>query len=266
MTTADSSEPGVSAPGNQAEQPWIRLRRMPCDEPCAEYEVTVYSDGRVRWVGHRFVGTIGEAWKTVDGQAVADLIARLTKLNWENKPTELHEHDCGTDYSSSRLTLHRPEGALTWLNYHGCEDKEHLEMRVFDREVDELTKTQAWIESGVKCSREGIGSISYANGSSHPTEGDSPPDEWRRQFFEKAVDKLKSKRSLRLQLRSFDGPGTAGIGKVRVEAFRDKLIEEGVPASQIFTLVIELPERGVSGELDNSVATVLDSTKCTRVN
>ena len=128
----------------------LSMTRGPCFGACPMYTVTVWGDGRVRFVGDRFVQQTGEHEATVDPAAVAALFAHADSIGFFDLPqniTPANEAACGsswTDMPSAEITIIWADRDQTLHHYHGC-PKAPESLTAFEARIDEVAGTARWI-------------------------------------------------------------------------------------------------------------------------
>ena len=114
------------------------------------YEVTVWGDGRVRFVGNQFVEKTGEHSKTIDVRRAAELFARADSIGFFEMPqqvTPANESACGqyhTDAPSAEIEMFWRDRDQTVSHYHGC-SKAPAGLRAFQDRIDAVLGTAEWI-------------------------------------------------------------------------------------------------------------------------
>ena len=143
-STAES-ERSAPSPSDQ-----IELTRGPCFGACPMYTVTVWGDGRVRFVGNQFVEKTGEHSKTLDAARVAGLFALADSIRFFEMPAQVtpaNEPACGqyhTDAPSADITMIRGSRDHTVSHYHGCNEAP-AGLRAFQDRIDAVLGTAEWI-------------------------------------------------------------------------------------------------------------------------
>ncbi len=128
----------------------IALTRGPCFGACPMYTVTVHGDGRVQFVGNRFVEKTGEHTKTIDVARVAELFAYADSIGFFDMPqqvTPANEAACGryhTDAPSADITMIWGSRDQTVSHYHGC-NKAPAGLHAFQDRIDAVLGTAEWI-------------------------------------------------------------------------------------------------------------------------
>jgi len=114
------------------------------------YTVTAWGDGRVRFVGNRFVEATGEHTRTIDPARIAELFAHADSIGFFDMPqqvTPANEAACGqyhTDAPSADITMIRGSRDHTVSHYHGCNDAP-AGLRAFQDRIDRVLGTAEWI-------------------------------------------------------------------------------------------------------------------------
>src|SRR5688572_6950095 len=86
LAACSPAPPRAPAP---AASDQISMTRGPCFGACPMYTVTVWGDGRVQFVGERFVEETGDHSKTVDAAHVAALFAYADSIGFFDMPQQV---------------------------------------------------------------------------------------------------------------------------------------------------------------------------------
>ena len=150
LLAACSATPESGATPAPAASDQLSMTRGPCFGACPMYAVTVYGDGRVEFVGDRFVEKTGSHSAVADPVRVAELFAYAESIGFFDMPqniTPANEPACGmshTDDSSAEITLVWGDRDRTVSHYHGC-SKAPEALRSLERRIDEVAGTARWI-------------------------------------------------------------------------------------------------------------------------
>ncbi len=121
------------------------LERTVCYGTCPAYEVRVFTDGRVEWVGRQFVKVVGPATRKLTPARLADLKRAFKDSNYLNLGEGF---DCveRTDHPSAKTSF--SDGAMTKSinHYHGCLSKQGVkELAALENTFDRIVDTARWI-------------------------------------------------------------------------------------------------------------------------
>jgi hypothetical protein len=129
----------------------LTLERGPCFGPCPIYAVNVLSDGRVDWIGRRYVDAKGDHSWEIAVDAVEKLRQALLKARF-NDFEDRYENLGITDQSSATITVQFANGKTKRVyHYHGhwVESPEENEivgrLERLQKRIDSLLGTKAYI-------------------------------------------------------------------------------------------------------------------------
>ena len=128
----------------------IEMTRGPCFGTCPMYTVAVYGDGRIRFVGERWVDATGERTTTIDPAAAAALFAYADSIGFFRMPRDItpaNEAACGgawTDMPSADVSVTWEDRSHTVHHYHGCPKAPEALMRLEAR-IDQVAGVSPWI-------------------------------------------------------------------------------------------------------------------------
>lgn len=116
--TATSSQGTKSSPAS-TDKPSrditaMTMRRSGCFGRCPIYEVQLFSDGRVRYIGERFTENLGTFEKAVDAAKVQALLRQAQTLRVDTCAAEYPMMIA--DLPGLRYTFTRPQGVQTIAN------------------------------------------------------------------------------------------------------------------------------------------------------
>jgi hypothetical protein len=125
------------------------------------FEVTLFGDGRIEWIGLVNVDRVGPASAHVDPGEVAELFAMIEAVDFSRIPrTRADNPGCGSDSVHNAVVAQR--GDTTWSGYddrsrqRGNEDHESgascfapelVPLRAVEARIVEIVRTQPWILS-----------------------------------------------------------------------------------------------------------------------
>lgn len=126
----------------------IELRRTSCYGPCPIYTLSIDADGRITFVGEKFVRVVGRQTAHIDLSVVAKLLARAESMRF----FDLHNaykyienpdgtHTTITDQPTTYVSITANGRSKTVEDYVGAPTA----LREFEREIDEAAGTKRWI-------------------------------------------------------------------------------------------------------------------------
>lgn len=128
----------------------ITLERTACYGTCPIYQLTIFSDGRVEFVGERFVKKIGKATGRISRKQLEHLVLQFTNIYYFNLPAAIEP---GSKHCPQPVTDH-PSAitSLTWQgrshsinHYHGCRGSNTLELlRKLEDKIDAAVNVKQW--------------------------------------------------------------------------------------------------------------------------
>jgi len=144
------AKPAPPPPPPTAEPPapklTVHMKRTRCYGSCPAYEVTIASDGSVRFVGEEFV-TVDQA----TGHISRDQLRALSQLIDAAHFFELHDRyvDAGcksvwTDSPTTTIDITRDGRKKSIERYHGCEGAP-LELDELANSIDLIAGTAPWV-------------------------------------------------------------------------------------------------------------------------
>jgi hypothetical protein len=124
----------------------IILERTRCFGICPAYKVTIQADGKVEFVGEKFVNAIGLQQKTISSKKVALMVDAADNINFFDLKGN---YDCleGANYTTVTLTISRYGDTRKIVHYHGCQsaNKEELAaLTQLEDKIDELSEIAEW--------------------------------------------------------------------------------------------------------------------------
>ncbi len=127
-----------------APLPLASLSRGPCFGRCPEYQVEVFSDGRVRFEGRRHVATVGEAVGQLDAAQLSALEARFEAARF-------------TDFAGRYERADTTDLPVVVLAYQGRAVRHALgdssapaALTQLEDDVDTLLGTARWVTGAVE--------------------------------------------------------------------------------------------------------------------
>lgn len=128
----------------------ITLKRTVCFGSCPIYELTIYSDGRVEYVGKRFVRKVGKATGKISREQLQELVMEFTNIYYFNLPASIepgsrHCSQSATDHPSAITSLTWRGKSHSVNHYHGCRGSNTLELlRKLEDKIDEAVNVKQW--------------------------------------------------------------------------------------------------------------------------
>ncbi|TGE15206.1 DUF6438 domain-containing protein [Hymenobacter elongatus] len=102
-----SKQPGN---GKKATEPVMLFKRTPCFGPCPHYEATIYADGRVSYIGYRYVRLTGSHELKMPVATVTTILADARRLRFATYNERYSQGS--TDLPSTILSIRQPNGML----------------------------------------------------------------------------------------------------------------------------------------------------------
>ena len=128
----------------------ITLERTVCFGTCPVYVLTIYSDGRVEYVGKRFVKKIGSAAGRITRQQLEELVMEFTNIYYFNLPASIepgskHCPQGATDHPSAITSLTWQGKSHSINHYHGCRGSNILDLlRKLEDKIDAAVNVTQW--------------------------------------------------------------------------------------------------------------------------
>ena len=127
----------------------MSLERGPCRGRCPVYRVDVYGDGKVRFDGKQYVGTIGAQNGTAPAAAVQDLLRTIQNSEFSSVDTSfvMGSAACGQympDLPMSKLSAKLGTQMKTVHHDPGCRNAPRF-LRTLEAQVDSVARTARWI-------------------------------------------------------------------------------------------------------------------------
>jgi hypothetical protein len=133
--------PVEAAPNDQPVA--ITLTRSMCFGFCPAYTVTITGDGRVTYVGHRFVNVVGQQQATIPRTDVQRLLARFDAIGFERLSDEYRAQV--TDLPTYTITLTRNGRTKRVADYMGTAVGMPEGVRDLEDEIDRVAGTARWV-------------------------------------------------------------------------------------------------------------------------
>jgi hypothetical protein len=147
--SADSTSTPAPAAADANAGPVATLERTPCFGTCPVYEVSIFRDGTVRFLGKQHVKQQGAATATVSPAAVDSLVAELESAGYFDFADDyvMDAPACGmyaTD-SPTVITSLAAEGRTKRIRHdYGCSGAPP-ELRNLEQRIDEVAGSSRWI-------------------------------------------------------------------------------------------------------------------------
>lgn len=127
----------------------VSLERGPCRGRCPVYRVDVYGDGKVRFEGKQYVGSLGAQSGTATVAAVQALLRTIQSSEFRTVDTSfvMDSPACGQyqpDLPWSKLSAKIGAGMKTVHNDPGCRNAPRF-LRTLEAQVDSVARTAQWI-------------------------------------------------------------------------------------------------------------------------
>ncbi len=147
----DSTSTPAPASAEENAGPVATLERTPCFGTCPVYQVSIFRDGTVKFVGKQHVKQKGEATVSVSRGAVDSLLAELESAGFFDFADEyvMDSPACGpyaTD-SPTVITSLATGGRTKRIRHdYGCSGAP-AELRPLEQKIDDVAGTSRWIGS-----------------------------------------------------------------------------------------------------------------------
>ena len=128
----------------------ITLQRTICFGTCPVYALTIYSDGRVEYVGKRFVRKTGSATSRITRKQLEELVMEFTNIYYFNLPASIepgskHCPQGATDHPSAITSLTWQGKSHSINHYHGCRGSNTLDLlRKLEDKIDAAVNVTQW--------------------------------------------------------------------------------------------------------------------------
>ncbi|MEB3182688.1 MAG: DUF6174 domain-containing protein [Nostocaceae cyanobacterium] len=122
----------------------ITLERTACFGACPIYKLTIFGDGRVVYVGERFVKVTGQRTTRISRKAVRELISEFNNLNYFS----LADSYTGgpTDLPSAITSIKIGKKQKTVSHYLGSPDAPQ-KLTELENKIDAIVNSQQWVGS-----------------------------------------------------------------------------------------------------------------------
>ena len=128
----------------------VTLKRTLCYGSCPVYELTIFSDGRVEYVGKQFVKKVGKATGQITRKQLEELVMEFTDIDYFHLPTSIqrgskHCPQAATDHPSAITSLNWQGRSHRVNHYHGCRGSNVLEvLSKLEDKIDEAVNVTQW--------------------------------------------------------------------------------------------------------------------------
>jgi len=125
----------------------VSMQRSGCFGRCPQYLVTVHADGRVEFVGERYVNAMGRHQKRIDAAQAARLLAPARALFGSLKDFTPEQPACrpyATDHASIVLGYAEGQQRRTLRHYLGCANAPAV-LTDFEQLLDEVADVAEWV-------------------------------------------------------------------------------------------------------------------------
>lgn len=140
---------GLIAAAYVSATPFVTVRRYGClPNPCPEYTIDVFDDGRVQYDGDAHVATTGRAFAQLTVREVAALRALFEEVGFLKLSDELVCSAECTDQQTTKL-LYRSKGREREIVHdYGCVGDKTLErLTKLEERFDALVGADRWVRS-----------------------------------------------------------------------------------------------------------------------
>lgn len=127
----------------------MSLERGPCRGRCPVYRVDVYGDGKVRFDGKQYVGSMGSQTGTAPVEAVQALMRTIQSGDFATVDTSfvMGSAGCGqyvADLPMSKISAKVGAQMKTVTNDPGCRNAPRF-LRTLEAQIDSVARTAQWI-------------------------------------------------------------------------------------------------------------------------
>ncbi len=120
----------------------IKLERGPCYGPCPIYKLTIHGEGKVVYVGERFVQVEGKKTSLISKKKMRELVSEFEKTDYFALKNRYDREDWTCNPST--ITSIEIQGRKKRIyHYHGdCSAPEALTK--LEDKIDEIASTKRW--------------------------------------------------------------------------------------------------------------------------
>ena len=139
--------PPVNKP---ARRQVITLERTICFGTCPIYKLTIFSDGRVRYEGKKYVKKIGVAQGRISRRNLEELVLQFNNIYYFNLPESFTpgSKQCpqyATDMPSAITSLTWQGRSKRINHYHGCRGSSTLDyLTKLEEKIDQAVNVTKW--------------------------------------------------------------------------------------------------------------------------
>ncbi|MBF0122889.1 MAG: hypothetical protein HQL21_05735 [Candidatus Omnitrophica bacterium] len=128
----------------------IILERSRCFGLCPAYKLTIYADGKIEFIGDKFVNAKGPHAKTIPQKNVEFMFTEVYNANFFGLDGR---YDCfeGVDNPTVKIAVTKGERTKEIVHYHGCESADQQELAaltILEDKIDELAEIADWKKFG----------------------------------------------------------------------------------------------------------------------
>lgn len=140
------------AMAQKVERDQITLERTACFGSCPMYNLTITSDGKVTFEGHRFTKVTGEARGKISKRAFRGLVTEFKRIGYFSLPDNYSPGtpQCPhlmTDMPSANTSLRLKGKTKAVAHYYGCGTSGKLpQLTALETKIDKVAGTQKWIK------------------------------------------------------------------------------------------------------------------------
>ena len=131
-----------------ASSDYIRLERGPCFGACPIYDLTIYGDGNVQFVGKRYVRVADTMYSTIPKQVVDSLFDEAYRIRFFEMDSEYMVKklphgmtESVTDLPSQTVTISLDGTVKRVFDYYGSPE----ELRRFEEHIDRAANVVQWV-------------------------------------------------------------------------------------------------------------------------
>ncbi|HEY5653641.1 MAG TPA: DUF6438 domain-containing protein [Pontiella sp.] len=124
----------------------ITLKRGPCFGPCPVYQVTVYSDGSVQWVGDSFVKEEGPRDWTIEKGQVDALRKALRRAKFKDFLDRYDNYNI-TDCASATIIVKFDDEEVKQVYHYFGYDTAPPKLNWLEKKIDEIAGTEPYVGS-----------------------------------------------------------------------------------------------------------------------
>jgi hypothetical protein len=250
----------TAKPAPRGEPSTVTLIRGGCMGPCAEYEVTIADDGRVKWLGLDFVSFIGDTEYSVSPRRARAIVRRAGRFDFAALATSEHL-PCTTDMRKARVVVDTRRG---FYDDHGCRSLPHFRARRLERAIDRVAKTKRFEADRAPPCLHAHDNIHYQGAEDVEVRAhavDEPLALHRGEVLDANIATLRANPSFRIEVWTMGRPSDVQLR--RIEAYAAALAEGGIERERITVEMLEGSGGSKLGEIaDDMVRVAITSGSC----